>query len=136
MDRTRPEFMEFQEMDLSAVTFMLAETIFRKTGTEVTHHAVAGDFGDHAGGGNAETETIPLDNGGLRKWKRNDGQAIDQNVIGRNGKRGNGHAHRVVRRAQGIDPVDLYRIDNAYFPADLGVTAQLTINFFARFRRE
>ena len=109
---------------------MLAETIFGKTGAEVTHHSVAGDLGNHAGGGNAEAETIPLNNGGLGKWKRNDGQAIDQNVIGRNGKRGNRRAHRVVRRAQDIDPIDLDGIDNAYCPADLGIIAQFTINFF------
>src|SRR6266566_1463835 len=60
MDRTRPEFMEFQEMQFSAVTFMLAETIFGKMGAEVTHHSVAGDFGDHAGGGNAKAEAIAV----------------------------------------------------------------------------
>lgn len=117
-------------MDLSAVPFVLAETILWKTGAEVTHHSVAGDLRDHAGGGNAEAETIPLNNSGLRKWKRNNGQAIDQNVIGRNGKRGNRHAHRVVRRTQDIDSVDLDRINNTYRPADLGIIAQLTINFF------
>ena len=110
---------------------MPAETIFGKTHAEVTHHSVAGDLRDHAGGGHAEAEAIALNNGGLRKWKRNDGQAIDQNVIGRIGKRGNGQAHRVVRRAQDIDPVDLDRIDNTYRPADLGIIAQFTINFFA-----
>jgi|SRR5207237_767862 len=118
-------------MQFSAVTFMLAETIVGKMRAEVTHHSVAGDLGDHAGGGNAEAETIPVNDGGLPKWKRNNWQAIDQNVIGRNGKRGNGHAHRVVRRAQDIDPVDLDRIDNTYRPADLGIIAQFTINFFA-----
>ena len=118
-------------MQFSRIAFVLTEAIIGKTGAEVTHHSIAGDLGDHAGGGNAEAETIPLNNGGLRKWKRNNGQAIDQNVIGRNGKRGNGHAHRAVRRAQDIDAVDLDRIDNTYRPADLGIIAQLTINFFA-----
>ena len=110
---------------------MPAETIFGKTCAEVTHHSVAGDLRDHAGGSHAEAEAIALNNGGLRKWKRNDGQAIDQNVIGRIGKRGNGQAHRVVRRAQNIDPVDLDRIGNAYRPVDLRIIAQLTINLFA-----
>lgn len=83
MDRTRPEFMEFQEMQFGAVTFMLAETIFGKMGAEVTHHSVAGDFGDHAGGGNAKAEAIAVYDGGLWTWKGNNGQTIDQNVIGR-----------------------------------------------------
>ena len=121
MDRTRPEFMEFQEMQFSAITFVLAETIFGKMGAEVTHHSVAGDLRDHAGGGNTKAEAIAVDDGGLWTWKGNNGQTIDQNVIGRNGKRGNGRAHRFVRRAQDIDPVDLDRIDNTDRPADFGV---------------
>ena len=118
-------------MQFSAVAFVPAETIFGKTGAEVTHHSVAGDLRDHAGSGHAEAEAIALNNGGLRKWKRNDGQAIDQNVIGRIGKRGNGQPHRVVRRAQDIDPVDLDRIDNTDRPTDFGVPYQFTINFLA-----
>ena len=121
MDRTRPEFMEFQEMQFSAITFVLAETILGKMGAEVTHHRIACDFRDHAGGGNAKAEAIAVDDGGLWTWKGNNGQTIDQNVIGRHGKRGNGHAHRFVRRAQDIDPVDLDRIDNTDRPADFGV---------------
>jgi len=108
-------------MQFSAVTLVLAETIFGKMGAEVTHHSVAGDFGDHAGGGNAKAEAIAVYDGGLWTWKGNDGQTIDQNVIGRDGKRGNSQAHCVVRRAQDIDPVDLDRIDNTDRPADFGV---------------
>ena len=130
MDRTRPEFMEFQEMQFSAVTFVLAETIVGKMGAEVTHHSVSGDLRDHAGGGNAKAEAIALDDGGLWTWKGNNGQTINQNVIGRYGKRGNGHAHGFVRRAQDIDPVDLDRIDNTDRPVDFGIIAQFTINFF------
>src|SRR5207237_10330259 len=94
-------------MQFSAVTFMLAETIVGKMRAEVTHHSVAGELGDHTGGGNAEAETIAVNDGGLPKWKRNNWQASDQNVIGRNGKRGNGLAHRVVRDAERNDPVEL-----------------------------
>jgi hypothetical protein len=108
-------------MQFGAVTFMLAETIYGKIGAEVTHHSVAGDFGDHAGGGNAKAEAIAVYDGGLWTWKGNNGQTIDQNVIGRDGERGNRHAHRFMRRAQNIDPVDLDRIDNADGPVDFGV---------------
>ena len=55
-------------------------------------------------------------------------------MIGRNGKRGKGSAHRFVRRAQNINPVDLDRIDNTDCPADLRITNQFTINFFTQFR--
>jgi len=64
--------MEFQEMDLSAVTFMLAEAILRKMGAKVTHHPVARYLGDHAGSSNAQTEAVAVDDGCLRNRERND----------------------------------------------------------------
>src|SRR6266550_588970 len=97
MDRTRPEFMEFQEMDLSAVTFMLAEAILRKMGTEVTHHSVTRNFRDHTGSGDGKAQAIAIDNSGLGNWKRNNGQPINQHVLRRVGERCNGLAHRSVR---------------------------------------
>ena len=90
-------------MDLSAVTFMLAEGIIRKIGTEVTHHSVTSNFRDYTGGGDAEAEAIAIDNSGLGNWKGNNGQAINQHVVGRNGERCNCLAHRSVRGAQNID---------------------------------
>jgi hypothetical protein len=121
-------------MQFGGVTFVLAEAIVGKMSAEVTHHRVPRDFRDHARSGDGQAEAIAVDNGGLWEWKRNNGQTIDQNVIGRNGKRGKGRAHRFVRRAQNINPVDLDRIDNTDRPADLGITNQLTINFFTQFR--
>jgi hypothetical protein len=118
-------------MQFGAVTFMLAETIFGKMGAEVTHHSVAGDFGDHTGGGNAKAEAIAVYDGGLWALKGNNGQAIDQNVIGRDGELGNRHAHRFMRRAQDINLVDLDGIDNTDRPVDFGVPYQFLINFFA-----
>jgi hypothetical protein len=128
--------MEFQEMDLSAVTFMLAETIIRKIGTEVTHHSVTGNFRDHTGSGDSKAEAIAIDNGGLGNRKRNNGQAINQHMVGRPGERRNGVAHRSVRGAQNIDSVDLHRIDNADRPTEVGVRDQVAINFFAYVRCE
>ena len=123
-------------MDLSAVTFMLAETIIRKIGTEVTHHSVTGNFRDHTGSGDGKAEAIPIDNSGLGNWKRNNGQAINQDMFGRNGERCNGLAHRSVRGAQNIDSVDLDGVDNADRPTEVGVRDQLVMNFFAYLRRE
>jgi hypothetical protein len=128
--------MEFQEMDLSAVTFMLAETIIRKIGTEVTHHSVTGNFRDHTGSGDSKAEAIAIDNGGLGNRKRNNGQAINQHVLGRPGERCNGLAHRSVSRAQNIDPVDLHGIDNTDRPTEIGIGDQVAVNFFTQLRRE
>jgi hypothetical protein len=118
-------------MQLSGVAFVLAKAILGKTGAKVTHHHVPRHFRDHAGGGDRQAEAIAVNNGGLWKWKGNDGQAIDQNVVGRNGKRGKGRTHRFVRRAQDIDPVNLDGIDNTDRPTEFGSSDQLVINFFA-----
>jgi hypothetical protein len=103
-------------MDLSAVTFMLAEAILRKMGAEVTHHSVPRDFRDHTGSGDGKAEAITIDNGGLGKWKGNNGQAINQYMVGRAGECCNGLAHRSVCGAQNIDAVDFYRINNTHGP--------------------
>ena len=123
-------------MDLSAVTFMLAEAILRKMGTEVTHHSVTGNFRYHTGSGDGKAEAIAIDNSGLGNWKRNDGQPINQHVVRRAGERGNGLAHRFVRCAQNINAVDLDAIDNPDCPGEVGIRGQVLINFFAQFRRK
>ena len=118
-------------MDLSAVTFMLAEAILRKMGAEVTHHSVTGNFRDHTGSGDGKAEAIAIDNGGLGNWKGNNWQAINQHVLRRAGERCNRLAHRSVGRAQNIDSVDLHGIDNTDRPTEVGVRDQLVINFLA-----
>ncbi len=118
-------------MQFGGVTFMLAEAILGKTSAKVTHHHVTRDFRNHARSGDRQAETITVDDCRLGKWKRNNRQTIDQNVIGRDGERGNGGAHCFVGGAQNIDSVDLDGIDNTDRPADLGITDQFTINFFA-----
>ena len=37
MDRTRPVFMEFDEMEFGAIAFVLAETILRELRAKLTH---------------------------------------------------------------------------------------------------
>ena len=118
-------------MDLSAVTFMLAEAILRKMRTEVTHHSVTRNFRDHARSGDGKAEAIAIDYSGLGDWKGNNGQAINQDVVRRIGEGGNGGAHRFVRSAQDIDPVDFHGIDNAHRPAEVRIRGEIVINFFA-----
>jgi hypothetical protein len=72
-------------MQLSPVTFVLVEIILRELSAKVTHHPIACYLGDHAGCGDAQTDAVTIDDGSLRKWKRNDRQSIDQSVIGRVG---------------------------------------------------
>jgi hypothetical protein len=70
-------------MQLGSVTFVLVEAILRELGAKVTHHSVARNLGDHAGGSDAQASAVTIDDGSLRKWKRNDRQSVNQDVIGR-----------------------------------------------------
>ena len=108
-------------MELSAITFMLAEAILGKVGAEVTHDSVTCDFCDYTGGGNGKAQAVAIDNGGLRKGKGNYRQAVNQHVVGHAGERGDGAAHGFVRSTQNIDPVDFNGIDNAGRPAQVGI---------------
>ena len=74
--------MQFNQVQFRAVAFVLAEAIFGKARAEVAHNRVARNLGNHTGCGNAETETIAIDDRGLRKRKRDNGKAVDEHVIG------------------------------------------------------
>ncbi len=121
-------------MEFGGVTFVLAEAILGETSAEVTHHRVPRDFRDYAGCGDRKAETITVDNCGLRKWKGDDGQAIDQNVVGRCAQRGERGPHRLVRGAQNIDLIDFDRINHTHRPCDSIVCHKLMINFFTQLR--
>src|SRR5436309_1067828 len=100
MDRTRPKLMESQKMELSAITFMLAEVILGKVGAEVTHHSIPRDFCDYTGGGDGKAQAVAIDNGGLRKGKGNYRQAVNQHVVGHAGQR------RYIRQESSADCAD------------------------------
>ena len=131
MDRARAEFMELQKMQFCSVTFVLAETILRELRAKVTHDPVASDLRDHACRGDAQADAVAIDNCRLRKWKRNNRQTVNQNVVRRFEQRFNRETHRMVARAEDVNPVDLDRIDNADGPSDFGIRNQLAIDFFA-----
>src|SRR6185503_13350916 len=60
MDRARAEFMELQQVQFGAITFVLAETILGKLAAKVTHHPVASYFGDDAGRSDGQTDAIAV----------------------------------------------------------------------------
>src|SRR5881392_2020463 len=131
MDRTRTEFMKLQKMQFRSITFVLAETILRELRAKVTHDSVARDLRDDACRGDAQADAIAIDNCRLRKWKRNDRQTVNQDVVRRFEQRFNRQTHRMVARTEDVNPVDLNRIDNADGPSDFGIRNQLAIDFFA-----
>jgi hypothetical protein len=108
-------------MQFCSVTFVLAEAILRELRAKVTHDPVACDLRNHARRGDAQADAIAIDNCRLRKWKRNHGKTINQNVIGWFEQRVNREAHRTVARTQNVNPVDLNRIDDSDRPSDFGI---------------
>jgi len=123
-------------MQFSSVTFVLAEAILGELSAKVTHHPVTRYLRDHAGGSDAQTDAITVDDGRLRKWKRNYRQSVDQDVLGRFHQGFDRQAHGAVARTQNIDPIDLDGINNTDSPSDFEITDQFAIDFLAQFRRE
>ena len=74
--------MQFNQMQFCAVAFVLAEAIFGKTRAEVAHNRIARHLGNNTRGRDAETETIAIDDRGLRKRERDNGKTVDEHVIG------------------------------------------------------
>ena len=136
MDRARSKFMKLGQVQFSAVTFVLFETILRKTRAKVTHHPIARYLRDDAGRGDAQTLAIAIHDRRLRKGKWKNRQTVDEDMIGRINKRSNGRAHCFMRRAQDVDPVDFEVIDYADCPEHLGVARKINVNFFSELRGE
>jgi len=121
-------------MQLGSVAFVLVEAILRELGAKVTHHPVARYLGDHARCSDAQTDAVAVDNRSLRKRKRDDWQAIDQNMIGRVDQCCDCHAHRSMARAENVDAINLNGIDSADRPSDFGIGHQIRIDLLAQFR--
>ena len=132
MDRAGAEFMESGEMQFGAVALVLVETIFGKLPAEVTHDPVARHFRDHARGRDGQTVAITFDDRrlGTREWKN--GKTVDQDVIWRHREGRESNAHRLMRCAQNIDPVDFDVINDPDAPRDLQIGNQLVVDFFAQ----
>ena len=118
-------------MQFGSVTFVLAERILRKSHAKVTHHSIARDLGDHAGGSDAHANAVTIDDGRLREWKRDNWQTIDQNVIGLVHQRFDCKAHGFMARTKNVDSIDLDGIDDAYSPSDFRIRDQFAIDFLA-----
>src|SRR5262249_39110835 len=98
--------------------------------------SVARHLGDHAGGGDAQTDAVPIDDGSLRKWKRNDRQSINQDMLWRVEQCRDRQAHCPMTRTQNVDAINLDGIDHADRPSDFGIGYQIGINLLAQFRRQ
>ena len=128
--------MKLHQMQLCAVALVLAEAVLRKDRTEVTHHSIAADLGDHARGRDAKADAVAIDDRCL--WKREwvNWKTVDQNMIRGRSNRLDCEAHRLVSGAQDVDLIDFHVIDHADRPGDFSVNNQLPVNRFAELGRE
>ena len=123
-------------MEFGAVTFVLAEAIFRETRAEVAHNRIARHLRDHARGRDREAVAIAVDDRRLREWEGEDGQAVNEDVFRLNRESRNCNPHRLMTRAQNVDCIDLDGVHDADRPRDRIVRDQVVINLFALFRQQ
>ncbi len=123
-------------MQLGAVTFVLAEAIFREFLAKVPHNPIARDLRDNACGRDAQAQAIAVDDCGLWQWERENWQPIDENVFGLGRERCNRRPHGLMCRAQNIDSINLQRINDANRPDNHCVADEVVINLLAQIRRE
>lgn len=123
-------------MQFRAVAFVLAEAILRETRAEVAHNRVARDLRDDAGGRDAEAVAIAVDDRRLRQRERKNWEAINEDVLGLQGKRIERGTHCLMGGAQDIDRVDLHGIDHADRPENGSVRREVLVNLLALFRQE
>ena len=128
--------MQFYQVQFRAVAFVLAEAIFGKTRAEVAHNRVAGDLGDHTGGRDAEAEAVAIDDGGLRKRKRENRKPVDQNMVGLQPQGVDREPHRLVRGAQDVDRINRRGVLNGHGPANMGCASDALEKRRPKFRRK
>src|SRR5437763_15642630 len=97
---------------------------------------IARHFGNDTGGGDGQTETIAIDDRGLRQWERRDRKPVDENVVRYRGQSSEREPHRLVCSPQNIDLVDLDRIYDPNAPKDIGAGEQLIVNFLTQLRQQ
>jgi hypothetical protein len=110
--------MKLQQMQLSAVAFVLLEAILWKMRAKVTHHSIPRHLGDDTGRRDAQTVAIPIDDRRLWKWKWKNRQPFNKGVVRRSDEHFNGGTHRrpaVVKTGPVNPPAEAKHSRSAYF---------------------
>ena len=106
MNFARAVNLKGREMHGGAIAFVFGKIIFGPSGVVFAHEAIAGDFGEDACGGDAETFLVAFDDRCLGDGERGDAKAIDERVRGRRRKLGESSIHRAVSCLENIDFID------------------------------
>ena len=123
---------EPSKVQRGAIAFMPGKFIARVLRVPTDHEAVARNFGEHAGRGDAEAEPVAADERGQGMGKGADGPTVDEHMLRRDGKGGDGAAHRFVGGLENVDPVDLGAFHYGERPENRGVSGELVVESLAR----
>lgn len=114
-----------------AVALVLREAVFGEFAIEVEHESIAGDFGDHARGGDGKAKCISTDQRGLFDGELPDRKAVDQDMIGFGGELRGGGSHGLVRGAKDVDLIDFAVVDDGDGPMHIRPSNQFVVEALA-----
>ena len=118
------------------VTFVAIEPILGETAVPALHHAIAGDFGDHAGGSDAQGLGIAVDDGRLGERQSGYGPPIHQEVLRLPSQDAQRTPHGTMGRLQNVDLIDFFRRGQSYRRDHGAVCAKGKVNIFPCRRAE
>jgi len=100
------------EVGAGAVAFVAGEAVLGIGLVQFGHDAVAGDFGEDAGGGDGEAAGVAFDLILSGAGEAGDGQAVDEGEVGKGREGIERPGHGEVGGAEDIEAVDLLRFDD------------------------
>ena len=96
-----------------AVAFVLGETVCGPLFVVLKHESVPSDLGEDAGGGDAKTLGVALDDSGLRRGERGHGATVYQRVRRGRCELGKSGVHRSIGGLEDVDLVDEHSVYDA-----------------------
>ena len=118
------------------ITFVAGEAILRILRVEFDHEAVAGDFGDDAGGGDGNAKGVAADERRVVDGEAAHGESVDEGVVGFRGQGLDGAGHGEVGGAKDVEGIDFLDAGGADGPVDFGAGGQGSVEAFAFFGGE
>ena len=116
------------------VAFVMAESVVRIEEIDFRHDLVASHLRDDTGRSDGEASSITPYDGGVRGGKISHGKAIDQYVVGLQGKFANRLPHGLVRGSQNVQRIDRRHVLNGDSPANMGRTGDSLKELAPEFR--
>lgn len=118
------------EVFAHTIAFVAGEAILRMVRVDFDHAAVAGDFGDDAGRGDAQAEPVTTHQRGVLHREALGAQAVDQGMVRFPGEGFEGAGHGQMRGAQDIEAVDFLHGGLGHGPEDFRGCGERGVKLF------